>query len=96
VRFKIDYPHVRTHEVRLEELNEIRRVEEFFDRLGISPTATTREFCGRAINERRPRKERAQNPTTLDECRKRLGEYIRKAKERGTEIPASAAFTEVK
>jgi hypothetical protein len=96
VRFKIDYPHVRTHEVRLEELNEIKGVEEFFDRLGISPTATTREFCGRAINERRPRKERAQNPTTLDECRKRLGEYIRKAKERGIEIPASAAFAEAK
>jgi len=30
VRFKIEYPHVRTHEVRLEELNEIKGVEEFF------------------------------------------------------------------
>jgi len=43
-----------------------------------------------------PVKSARQNPTTLDECRKRLSEYIRKAKERGIEIPASAAFTEVK
>jgi hypothetical protein len=92
VRFKMEYPQVRTHEVRLEELNEIKCVEAFFHRLGLSPTAATRELCGSAINERRPRKERAQNPTTLDECRERLAQYIRKAEERGIEIPASAAF----
>jgi hypothetical protein len=94
VRFQKEYGQVRTHEIRLEELNELKGVEEFFDRLHVSPTNATREFCGRAINERRPRKERAQNPTTLDECRKRLVEYMRKARERSIEIPASAAFAE--
>ena len=91
-RFKTDYPSVRTCEVRLEQLNQIACVEGLFDRLGIMPTAATKKLCGQIINERQHRKQRAGNPTTMQECRKRLAEYVGKAKERGIRIPASVAL----
>ena len=94
-RFQADYPNVRTHEVRLEHLNQAAPVGRFLERLGLVPTAATRELCGRKMNERQRRKERAQNPTTLEECRERLAAYLRRAEARGIEIPATAAFDEI-
>jgi hypothetical protein len=89
-RFKRDYLNVRTHDVRLVQLNEINFVEDLFARLGITPTAATRKLCGLTSNERKRRKEQIANRTTIEECRKRLAAYIRKTEERGIQIPASA------
>jgi hypothetical protein len=86
-RFKVEYPSVRAHEVRLEQLNQTAYVADLFDRLDIIPTAATKELCGRITNERQPRKQNIGNPSTLEECRQRLAEYIRKAQERGITIP---------
>ena len=83
---------VRTHDVRLEQLNEITYVAELFHRLGITPTAATKKLCGRVTNEKQPRKAHVANPTTVDECRRRLAEYIRKAKDQGIKIPVSLAM----
>ena len=91
-RFKLDYPMVRTHDVRLEQLNEITYVAELFHRLGITPTAATKKLCGRVTNEKQPRKAHVANPTTVDECRRRLAEYIRNAKDQGIKIPVSLAM----
>jgi hypothetical protein len=91
-RFKKEYPDVRTHDVRLEELNKTAAVENLFQQLNLAPTDATRELCGRVSNERPLRKARAANPTTIDECRKRLCDYVEKAKALGIEIPASAAL----
>jgi hypothetical protein len=91
-RFRSDYPGVRTHEVRLERLNEMSAVGDLFARLGIMPTAATKEFCGRTVNERPARKEQIQNPTTLDECRRRLADYIDKARALGATIPSAVAL----
>ena len=91
-RFKMEYPSVRTHEVRLEELNNAAYIEDLFDRLAIIPTAATRELCGQRINERQNRKERANNPTTIAECRRRLADYLQRAKELGIRIPTSTAL----
>lgn len=88
-RFKAEYPGVRTHEVRIEQLNEPDEVEKFFEQLGVTTTAATRELSGRISNERQARKERAKNPTTEHECRKRLANYIEKAQDRGIKIPVS-------
>lgn len=90
-RFQKDCPDVRTHDVRLEELNEIATVENLFQQLHLAATDATRELCGRVSNERPLRKERAANPTSIDECRKRLSDYVEKAKALGVKIPASAA-----
>jgi hypothetical protein len=89
-RFRRDYPNVRTHDVRLEQLNEINFVEELFARLSITPTAATRKLCGLTSNERKRRKEQIANPTTIDQCQTRLAEYIRKAEAQGLKIPVSA------
>ena len=91
-RFKSEYPTVPTHEVRLEQLNEVTYVEELLRRLGLTPTAATRELCGRAINQRQPRKQDIANPTTVEECRQRLADYIRRAEDRGIKIPAATAL----
>jgi hypothetical protein len=91
-RFKIHYPEVRTHDVRLEQLNRTSYVEELFHRLGITLTAATKELCGRVVNEKQPRKAHVANPTTVDECRRRLAEYIRKAKDQGIRVPQSVAI----
>jgi tRNA(His) 5'-end guanylyltransferase len=89
-RFKREYPKVRTHDVRLEQLNEINFVEDLFARLGITPTGATRKLCGLTSNERQRRKEQIANPTTIDQCQTRLAEYIRKAEAHGIKIPVSA------
>jgi hypothetical protein len=91
-RFKKEYPRVRTNEIRLEQLNQFAYVENLFARLGLTPTAATKELCGQTVNPRQRRKEQAANPTTIDECRQRLAEYVRKAKEQGINIPAAAAL----
>jgi hypothetical protein len=88
-RFKRDYPNVRTHEVLLEHLNDIAYVEELFARLQLTPTAATKELCGRAVNERTRRKEKIDNAVTIEKCRERLAEYIEKAKIAGLTIPAA-------
>jgi hypothetical protein len=91
-RFKMNYPSVRTHDVPLEQLNEIAYVEDLFHRLGIIPSAATKKLCGQSVNERQRRKEDVANPTTVEECRKRLAEYVGRAKERGIKIPVAAAL----
>lgn len=89
-RFRREYPNVRAHDVWLEELNRIESVNAFFEQLGLTATDETASLCGRVTNERSRRKEKIDNPVTLEECRERLADYQRKAKERGIEIPASA------
>jgi hypothetical protein len=91
-RFQNEYPEVRRHEARLEDLNEIGRLQDFFQPLGLVATAATKDLCGRAINERQPRKQAIANSTTLEECRRRLQDYIERAKARGIQVPASAAL----
>lgn len=89
-RFREEYPEVPLYEVRLEELNRIEFVEEFFNRLHLVPTAATREVVGQSVNERRPRKEKIGNPATMEECQRRLAEYLKKAKARGINVPEIA------
>lgn len=89
-RFKREYSHVRTHDVWLEDLNQIESVAEFFGRLHLTSTDATRELCGRAVNERSRRKEKIDNPVTIEKCRERLADYIRKAEGQGIEVPSFA------
>jgi hypothetical protein len=89
-RFRVNYSNVRTHDVRLEQLNEINFVENLFARLDLIPTAATRELCGLTSNERQRRKKQIANRTTIDQCQTRLTEYIRKAEAHGIKIPVSA------
>lgn len=95
VRFKKEYPWVRTHDVRLEELNSRSSIAEVFRRLHLTPTEATRELCGQRTNERQARKDRVGAPTTLEQCHERLAQYVARARAAGIEIPATAALDNV-
>jgi hypothetical protein len=86
-RFKKDYPHVPTYDVQLEQLNDIDFVQALFQRLDIRSTSTTKRLCGQIVNDKQKRKRRFPNPTTLEECRIRLTNYIARMKERGIRLP---------
>jgi hypothetical protein len=95
-RFKREFPNVRTHEVRVEDLNGTAGVEQLFARLNITPTAETEAICGRTVNDRVEIKRFHNNPTSIELCQDRLGVYIAKAKARGIQIPDSAALDDLK
>ncbi|MEY2545909.1 MAG: hypothetical protein QOG48_1026, partial [Verrucomicrobiota bacterium] len=87
-RFTSEYPNVPTHDVRLEDLNKIDNVEALFERLGVKSTSATKKLVGQIVNEKQRRKSSVTNPTTLEECERRLGEYIEKARARAVKLPA--------
>lgn len=91
-RFIRDHPAVRVHETRLEHLLDPEAVAAFFRTLDLEPTERTRPFIGRIVNDRPHRKHRMNNPTTLDECRRRLHAYVARAIAAGIEIPRTAAL----
>jgi hypothetical protein len=87
-RFKTEYANVPTHDVRLEDLNKIDNVEGLFARLGVRSTSATKKLVGQVVNEKQRRKSSVTNPTTLDECERRLAQYIAKARARGIKLPS--------
>lgn len=92
VRFKSEYPNVRTHDIRLESLNDIKSVQTFFKQLRIAPTGATKELCGAPVNQRAKRKTDESRKMTIEECRERLASYIERARAQGLEIPSTAAL----
>jgi hypothetical protein len=88
-RFKKEYPHVPTHEVDLTQLNDFSFVRQLFRRLELNATRKTKRICGQIVNDKQKRKGRIPNPTTLEECRRRLADYVLRAKERGIQLPST-------
>jgi hypothetical protein len=95
-RFKREFPGVRTHEVRLEDLNDMAGVEKLFAGLGVTPTDETKKLCGQTVNDRTEIKRFHNNPTSMELCRERIRLYIAKAKALGIRIPDSAALDDLK
>lgn len=91
-RFIRDYPLVRIHEARLEQLLDREGVAAFLTRLNLVPTELTWGFVGQRINDRLHRKSHFNNPTTLDECRRRLNAYVDRAEKAGIVVPRTAAL----
>lgn len=91
-RFRAEYPSVPVHEVRLEEIVTPEGASALFARLGLTPGPETEQVVGTTVNDRLKRKEQLANPTTLEECRRRLELYRQRAAALGVAIPESAAF----
>jgi len=91
-RFIRDYPWVRVHEARLEALQNADGAASLLERLNLHPTEATGTFAGRVINDRPHRKRQFNNPTTLEECRRRLHDYVARAEKAGIAIPRTAAM----
>lgn len=91
-RFIREYQWVRVHETRLEHLLDPERVAALFRCLNLTASRRTWSFIGRKVNDRPHRKRLFNNPTTLDECRRRLDDYVARAEAAGIAIPRTAAF----
>ncbi|MCA1658212.1 MAG: hypothetical protein LC627_02815, partial [Verrucomicrobiaceae bacterium] len=91
-RFVRDYPEVPVHEVRVEDLNNTEIVGRLFSQLRITPTERTWELIGRPANLKTARKEKFQNPTTLELCRERIEQYLDRAEKAGIKVPETIAF----
>ena len=91
-RFMQEYPLVRIHQVRLEHLLDREGVTAFLARLNLDPSDLTWGFVGQRVNHKSHRKRRFNNPTTLDECRRRLHAYLDRAEKAGIEVPRTAAL----
>ena len=87
-----EYPFVRIHPVRLEHLLDREGVTAFLARLNLEPSDLTWGVVGRRVNHKSHRKRRLSNPTTLDECRRRLHAYLDRAEKLGIEVPRTAAL----
>jgi hypothetical protein len=91
-RFIREYPLVRVHEVRLEQLLDREGVAAFLPRLNLVPNDLMWGFVGQRVNDRSHKKRHRNNPTTLDECRRRLNAYLDRAERAGIVVPRTAAL----
>ena len=93
-RFKVEYPWVNTHEVRIEALNTYANVETLFGDLRVTPTERTKRMVGRVCNIRAETKQEFKNPVDLQYCRHRIETYIMKAMSAGICLPTTLALDE--
>ena len=92
VRFKNDYPMVRTHEVRVESLSDYSSVQKLFANLAITPTNETSNFYMKKINVREEMKNEVNNNVDLEYCKERIAMYLDKANRMGIALPKSLAL----
>jgi len=91
-RFKKDYSSVKTHEIRLESLNNYNKVLNLFRDLRITPTDLTKEIIGQVVNDRSQRKRQFNSETDVEYCRERIALYFEKAEAMGISIPGTLAL----
>jgi hypothetical protein len=92
LRFREQYPDIKTHEVRLEALNGYENVKTLFEGLRVTPTRKTKKLAGQVINVRGEIKEGFNNPASLGYCRERIDAYIEKARSMGIGLPDTLAL----
>lgn len=86
-RFVEEHPEIPTHEVRLEQLQDLAGVERLLGDLSLAPTPATHALVGRRSNERRSVKSRMGVTTSRAACHERIDEYLRRATELGVALP---------
>ena len=95
-RFQQEYPNIKTHEVRLESLNDFTNVKSLFKALNITPTETTKKLCGQQINQRKNAKKKysSEQEVSYSYCQERIEKYIQKAQDLKIQIPTTLALEE--
>ena len=91
-RFRREYPWIKTHDVRLEALNDYTHVVRLFNDLLITPTKETKKITGKIVNVRVQRKREFNNKTHLDYCHERIDLYLTKAKSMDIQLPNTLAL----
>ncbi len=95
-RFQQEYPNIKTHEVRLESLNDFTNIKSLFKQLSITPTETTKKLCGQQINQRKNTKKKysSEQEVSYSYCQERIEKYIHKAQDLKIQIPTTLALEE--
>ena len=88
-RFKLKYPHIPAHEIKLENLNRREDVMQLFDDLKITFTSATDEMLGKITNTRGDKKEKYNIQVEKGYLKKRIALYIEKYKALGLHLPQS-------
>jgi hypothetical protein len=86
-RFKKQYPNIRMHEVRVEELNDIQNVLKLFNNLGITDVLPDNNIIGTAVNTKEMRKRHFNNNISLEQCAQKCRKYIKCAQMAGIDVP---------
>jgi len=86
-RFKQEYPHIKTVEVKIDELNSVENVLALFEAIGLQPKDDLPSVVNVAVNQRQQRKKTFRRQVSFDEACKRVDSYIAKAKSKGIDIP---------
>lgn len=94
MRFKAQYPNIKTYEVRLESLNNFTKVTSFFEEINITPSEETKAIYSKHINQRPEiKKKYGKNQNiSLSYCRERIKQYIEKARVLKISIPKTLAL----
>lgn len=94
LRFQARYPTLKVHEVRVENLKDITRVESLFASLGIEPSQETYRLHSKPANTRKSRKAEYSGHQAVDlrYCEERVEQYLLNAKKMGIEMPSTLAM----
>jgi hypothetical protein len=92
LRFQAQYPEVKLHNVRLEDLNHPDKIYQLFAQLRITPTTYTASLCNRRVNHKSRAKRSLSNTVDLDNCRDRIERYLKRAQALGLVIPPTLAL----
>ncbi|MDJ0600026.1 MAG: hypothetical protein QNJ37_14435 [Crocosphaera sp.] len=93
-RFREDYPHIKNHQVRLENFKHYEYIESLFKKLNITPTQATEEMYSQKINSRDKKKERRQKTVDILYCQERINQYLDKAKTMGISLPPNFSHSD--
>jgi hypothetical protein len=94
-RFKRQYPHARTIDARLEELNGWDGAMRLFTALGAEPTDATRQLLegGGPRNEKST--EKGVREVSEEFCRDRILQYVETCRTRGIVLPELPAMVKL-
>jgi hypothetical protein len=91
-RFLKDYPHIKVHNIRLEDLRSFDNVNRLWDDLTITCTRKTYKVFKKVINKRAKVKNEMRILTNMEYCHERMGSYIERAEAAGIQIPETLVW----
>jgi hypothetical protein len=89
IRFKKQYPYLKTYEIRLEAMNQFETIEQLFQALNITVTDQTKKIYSQKINQRLETKNKYSQDKIIDLsfCQERIDRYLEKAHSLNIPIP---------
>lgn len=86
-RFKQQFPHINTVEVRVEALNDWETVSQVFEQLNLEPSDATHEILGTVVNQRHKKKKEMDQEISEEYCLERIQQYCARCEAQGIQLP---------